>query len=176
MSLPDTLKPIFERIAQHRQTEADMAILRQHLSTGGKIISQQGKYAVNLGQGQDIHVGDRIYQGADAETIRTIVRAMMQELQAQPNGIPATEPAAEATKMSSGQRQRLEQRQANLQAEWDLRNQKIQRLRSALAIEAGTSIKFQLEKELAEEEAQLARLLEDLDQIERAIMTAMLPE
>ena len=172
MSLPDKLKPIFDRIAQHQQTNADMEMLRQHLSTGGQLVSQQGKYAVNLGQGQDIHIGDRIYQGADAETIRDIVRAIIQELPAQPDEATA-ELAAGTTEMSSGQRQRMEQRQATLQAEWDLRNQKIQRLRSALAIEAGTLIKFQLEKELAEEEAQLARLSEELDQIERTIAGSM---
>jgi hypothetical protein len=92
MYLLDDLQPIFDRIAQHQQTDADMEMLRQHLITGGQFVSQQGKYAVNLGQGQDIHIGDRIYQGADAETIRTIVRAIMQELQAKPNGIPATLP------------------------------------------------------------------------------------
>jgi Effector-associated domain 10/GUN4-like len=170
MSLPDELKPIFDRIAQHQQTDADMELLRQYLSTGGQLVSQQGKYAVNLGQGQDIHIGDRIYQGTDAETISNIVRTMIQELQAQPNGVPATEPKT-APKMSSSQRQRMEHRQACLQAEWDLRNQKMQRLRSALAIEAGTSVKFQLERELADEEAQLNRLSEDLDQIERTTTT-----
>jgi hypothetical protein len=173
MSLPDDLQPIFDRIAQHQQTDADMAMLRQSLSTGDQLVSQQGKYNVNLGQGQDIHIGDRIYQGTDAETIQNIVRAILQELQAQPNKSPV-EPAAETIQMSSGQRQRMERRQANLQTEWDLRNQKIQRLRSALAIEAGTLIKFQLEKELAEEEAQLAQLSEELDQIEQTI-TAVIP-
>lgn len=71
MSLHNDLKPIFDRIAQHQQTDADMAMLRQYLSTGGQFVLQQGKYAVNLGQGKDIHAGDRIYQGADATTIQT---------------------------------------------------------------------------------------------------------
>jgi Effector-associated domain 10 len=175
MSLPDELKPIFDRIAQHQQTAEDMKMLRQHLSTSTQLVSQQGKYNVNLEQGQDIHIGDRIYQGADAETIRNIVQAMVQELQAPPDEAPVNEPMAEATQMSSGQRQRLEQRQSTLQAGWDLRDQKIQRLRSALAIEAGTSVKFQLEREIAEEEVQLAQLSEALDQIERTITAAVLP-
>jgi Effector-associated domain 10/GUN4-like len=85
MSLPDELKPIFDRIAQHQQTDADMEVLRQQLSAGGQLVSQQGKFAVNIGQGQDIHIGDRIYQGADAETIRDIVQATLKELQAKPN-------------------------------------------------------------------------------------------
>jgi hypothetical protein len=90
MSLPDELKPIFDRIAQHQQTDADMETLRQYLSTGGQFVSQQGKFAVNIGQGQDIHIGDRIYQGADAETIRDIVQATLKELQAKPNEEIAT--------------------------------------------------------------------------------------
>ena len=109
MSLPDKLNPIFDRIAQHQQTDADMEMLRQQLSAGGQLVSQQSKYAVNLGQGQDIHIGDRLYQGADAETIRDTVWAIMQELQAEPNDSPAAEPAAGTTNMSSDQRQRLEQ-------------------------------------------------------------------
>jgi Effector-associated domain 10/GUN4-like len=87
MSLPDELKPIFDRIAQHQQTDADMEILRQYLSTGGQFVLQQGKFAVNIGQGQDIHIGDRIYQGADAETICDIVQATLKELQTKPNAL-----------------------------------------------------------------------------------------
>jgi hypothetical protein len=91
MSLPDELQPIFDRIAQHQQTDADIELLRQYLSTGGQLVSQQGKYAVNLGQGQDIHIGDRIYQGTDAETIQSIVRAMLQDLQTKPKEEIATD-------------------------------------------------------------------------------------
>ncbi len=166
MSLPDELKPIFDRIAQHQQTDADMAVLRQYWSSGGQLGSQQGMYIVNLEHGQDIHVGDRIYQDADAETIRNIVRAMLQKLQAKPNAGAVTEPASSTTNTSSGKQQRLEQRRETLQADWNLRNKKIKQLRAALAIEAGKLVQFQLENELAEEEAQLARLTEELERIE----------
>jgi predicted NACHT family NTPase len=81
MNVPDELKVILDRIANHQQTEADIAILRQWLSSDGQIVTQTGKYAVNLGEGQDIHVGDRTYQGADAQTIREIIRSILQELQ-----------------------------------------------------------------------------------------------
>jgi Effector-associated domain 10/GUN4-like len=92
MSLPDELQPIFDRIAQHQQTDADMEVLRQYLSTGGQFVLQQGKFAVNIEQGQDIHIGDRIYQGADALTIRDIVQATLQELQTKPNEAPGGDP------------------------------------------------------------------------------------
>jgi energy-coupling factor transporter ATP-binding protein EcfA2 len=39
---------------------------------------QVGKYNVNIGQGEGIHIGDRTYQGLDAEAIREVVRAVTQ--------------------------------------------------------------------------------------------------
>ncbi|MBD2343638.1 NACHT C-terminal helical domain 2-containing protein [Anabaena subtropica] len=81
MTTPEELNAILERIVKKQQTETDITFLRQSLS-GGQIVSQQGKYAVNLGQGQEIHVGDRIYQGADAEIIREIIRSLREELKA----------------------------------------------------------------------------------------------
>ncbi len=81
MTSPEELNTILERIVKHQHTESDIELLRQWLSGGGQIVSQQGKYAVNLGQGQEIHIGDRIYQGADAEAIQQIVRNIVLELQ-----------------------------------------------------------------------------------------------
>ncbi|RCJ28376.1 hypothetical protein A6770_23900 [Nostoc minutum NIES-26] len=77
----EELNSILERIVKHQHTESDVALLRQWLSNGSQIVSQQGKYAVNLGQGQEIHIGDCIYQGADTEAIKQIVGSIVQELQ-----------------------------------------------------------------------------------------------
>ncbi|MEH1931181.1 NACHT C-terminal helical domain 2-containing protein [Nostoc sp.] len=82
MTTPEELNAILDRIVKHQHTETDITVLRRSLSGGGQIVSQQGKYAVNLGQGQEIHIGDRIYQGADAELIREIVRSLLEELKA----------------------------------------------------------------------------------------------
>lgn len=81
MTTPEELNAILERIVNKQQTETDITVLRQWLS-GGQIVSQQGKYPVNLGQGQEIHIGDKIYQGADAEVIREIVQPLLEELKA----------------------------------------------------------------------------------------------
>ncbi|RCJ28383.1 hypothetical protein A6770_23945 [Nostoc minutum NIES-26] len=81
MTTPEELNAILERIVKNQQTETDITVLRQSLS-GGQIVSQQGKYAVNLGQGQEIHIGDRTYYGADAELIREIIRSLLEELKA----------------------------------------------------------------------------------------------
>ncbi|MGG6269088.1 hypothetical protein ACQ4M3_25450 [Leptolyngbya sp. AN03gr2] len=37
-------------------------------------VQQQGKYAINLGKGQEVHIGDRITYQTDINTIRRIVR------------------------------------------------------------------------------------------------------
>ncbi|GBE90950.1 hypothetical protein [Nostoc cycadae] len=81
MISPEELNSILERIVKHQHTESDIALLQKWLSNGSQIVSQQGKYAVNLGQGQEIHIGDRIYQGADAKAIKQIVGNIVQELQ-----------------------------------------------------------------------------------------------
>jgi predicted NACHT family NTPase len=81
MTPPEELNAILDRIVKHQQTDTDITVLRQWLSSSGQIISQEGKYAVNLGQGQEIHIGD-IYQGTDAEAIGKIVRSILEELKA----------------------------------------------------------------------------------------------
>lgn len=67
--------------------------------------------------------------------------------------------------LTPGQQKRLERQRDTLQAEWDLRSEKIQRLRTALAIETGESIKFQLEQQIQDENNQLTRLETELDQL-----------
>lgn len=79
MISPEELNSILERIAKRQQTEADIAVLRQLLSSNGRNISQIGKYAVNLRQGQDIQIGDRTYYGTDAESIRQTIKELLQE-------------------------------------------------------------------------------------------------
>ncbi|MCF2148668.1 hypothetical protein IQ276_019990 [Desmonostoc muscorum LEGE 12446] len=73
------------------------------------------------------------------------------------------------TSLTTGQRRRLQQRLDILQPEWDRRSQKIKHMRANLAIEAGTAVKFQLEQHLLDEEAKLANLSNELDQIESAL-------
>lgn len=61
MTTPEELNTILDRIVKHQQTETDMVVLRQWLSSSSQIASnQQGKHIANLRQGQDIHMGDRL--------------------------------------------------------------------------------------------------------------------
>jgi hypothetical protein len=58
-------------------------MLRRSLAGDRQVASQLGKYNVNIGEGKEIHIGDRIYKGTDAETIRKIIQ---DELQSLPDG------------------------------------------------------------------------------------------
>jgi CHAT domain len=74
------------------------------------------------------------------------------------------------TTLTAGQRRRLEQQRDTLQAEWDLRREKLQKLRDSEAIEAGTAIKFQLTKQIEAEEEKLKGLERELDLREQELM------
>ncbi|QFS49767.1 CHAT domain-containing protein [Nostoc sphaeroides] len=78
MANPSNLNDIILRILNGNQTDADIEALRQWLNSGGSQNLQVGKYNINIGQGQDIHIGDRTYQGLDAQAIREVARAVIQ--------------------------------------------------------------------------------------------------
>ncbi|MCL1474881.1 CHAT domain-containing protein [Argonema antarcticum] len=68
---------IIQRILNGTQTDYDVEALRQWLNSGAIQNLQVGKYNVNIGQGQDIHIGDRTYQGLDAQAIREVARSVL---------------------------------------------------------------------------------------------------
>ncbi|MEH1889271.1 MAG: tetratricopeptide repeat protein [Nostoc sp.] len=68
--------------------------------------------------------------------------------------------------MNKEQQRRLEEKRGQLQQESDIRSEKVKRIRRDLAIETDTTVQFKLEHQLLEEEAQLARLSDELDKIE----------
>ena len=77
MTNPDELSSIIDRIATGKQTEADIAVLRQVLSGGDRqIATQLGKYNVNIGQGQGVQIGDRTYIELNDEAMQALVRAI----------------------------------------------------------------------------------------------------
>lgn len=80
--------------------------------------------------------------------------------------ISETQPAFSRS-LTDSRRQRLKQRQDTLQAEWQLRSNKLNKLRQDNAIEVGTAIKFQLQQQIQSEETQLSHLERDLEEIEQ---------
>lgn len=71
------LSPILDRIASGSHTETDVATLRQLLSGGDRQIAAQfGKYNVNIGQGQNIQIGDRAYLELNDQAIQALIRAI----------------------------------------------------------------------------------------------------
>ena len=74
------LTSIFDSIANGHFTDTDIASLRQLLESGDREVKAQfAKFNVNIGNGKDIHIGDRIYQGADAEAIRKVLQEIIEE-------------------------------------------------------------------------------------------------
>lgn len=82
---------------------------------------------------------------------------------------PASQPPTSPAKVTGFQRKRLEQQQTTLEAEWKTRTEKLVQLKSALAIETGAAIKFQLEKQIAAEQSQIDGLEAELLKIEQAL-------
>jgi adenylate cyclase len=95
---PEEFSTILERIAQNQQTDDDLEKLRSlgSLRLEGSVVqwvSQDGKFNTNVGQitGGEVHIGDRIYQGTDAEAIRSIIEDAVQSSVAaiqQPSEVP----------------------------------------------------------------------------------------
>ncbi|WP_217481660.1 hypothetical protein [Nostoc sp. TCL240-02] len=114
-------------------------------------------------------VDERHQQLADLalELERAIISSTATKIASQNPRQPHQEPTI--LTMNLQQKQRLEQRQESLQAEWNLRSEKLQQLRQALVIESGTAIKFQLEKQIQEEEKQLKQLEDELNSLEQAL-------
>jgi predicted NACHT family NTPase len=73
------LLTICDRILKHTANEDDIAQLHQFITNSDRNTVQIGKYNVSIAEGKDIHIGDKIYQGADAETIRAIFLEMLSQ-------------------------------------------------------------------------------------------------
>ncbi len=77
---------------------------------------------------------------------------------------PTTSPG-----LTPWQRHVLEQKRDDLRKLWDTRNKKIQRLKEALAIENDVNTIVKYETQLSQEEAALANLTKELEDVEQAL-------
>lgn len=71
--------------------------------------------------------------------------------------------------LSDDQRRRLEEEKNSLEQSYELQREKINRLRNALVIESDELIKFKYEKQIKQEENELKRLTNRLDEIEKQL-------
>lgn len=73
----ENLDTILDKIAQNEHTEADLLTLHQAINSGDRQTKTQlAKYIVNIGEGKELHIGDRIYQQLDDEAIQALVQAI----------------------------------------------------------------------------------------------------
>ena len=77
MATRSDLDALLKRIESGQLAESDIQTLRWLLTASEQTVLQLGKYGVNLGQGQDVHVGDRITNGLSLEDIRAVVQEVL---------------------------------------------------------------------------------------------------
>jgi tetratricopeptide (TPR) repeat protein len=81
MTLPPDVNTFLDRIAEGKHTETEMAALQQFLSAGeGLNTLNLGKYNVNIEQGQDIQIGDRVYVDWNDEAIQSLIEIVQKQL------------------------------------------------------------------------------------------------
>ena len=86
MANPEEINSILNGIVAGEYTDADIAVLREVLSSGNNQVTLQlGKYNVNIGDGKEIYIGDSIYQQWDEEAIQALLKAIQQ---ATPENVP----------------------------------------------------------------------------------------
>lgn len=77
----DDIQALLDRIATGMYTDADLADLRRALLASGHGNGVQiGKYNVQIGAGQNVHIGDVIYQGPEAAAICSALHEVLAQL------------------------------------------------------------------------------------------------
>jgi GUN4-like/Effector-associated domain 10 len=92
----DNLKRIIDKITEGQHTEADLSELLQALSAADnrQLSLQLGKYNVNIGEGKEIHIGDRIYVEWNDEAIQKLLEVIQEQsdsIPLLPKGLPQEE-------------------------------------------------------------------------------------
>ena len=110
----DELNAIIERIESGTQTATDVEALRVALTDRSQDLRQLGKYNVNIGQGQDIHIGDRFYVEWNDEAIQALIQVVRKQLPTPTTGIPENLPRSGVVQFV-GREQELETLHQQLQ-------------------------------------------------------------
>lgn len=74
MATSDELRTILDRIASDTYSSDDLRRLRREITVrGDKNMVQLGRYNVRMDRGNNVHIGDRIYRGIEADAIRDVL-------------------------------------------------------------------------------------------------------
>ncbi|MFM7450202.1 MAG: CHAT domain-containing protein [Leptolyngbyaceae cyanobacterium] len=106
MTISNEMQAIIDRILHNTPADGDIETLRQWLqSSEGQQFAQQitqpapppapSKYNINIDKitGGDVQIGDRTYNGTDAETLKNLVSSLLKKSQASSNSAaPAIAP------------------------------------------------------------------------------------
>ncbi|QFS49764.1 tetratricopeptide repeat protein [Nostoc sphaeroides] len=77
----EELGNLLDRLVEGKQAEADITTLRQFLKEGNnQALLQLGKYNVNIGQGQDIQIGDRVFVTWNDDAIQALIEVVQKQL------------------------------------------------------------------------------------------------
>jgi hypothetical protein len=101
MTIPSEVNTILDRLLHNTPADSDLETLRQWLQgTEGQQFTQKltqpapqspapSKYNINIGKisGGDVQVGDRTYNGTDAEMLKNVIGSLLKE--SQPSGSSA---------------------------------------------------------------------------------------
>ncbi|MGB3402156.1 MAG: hypothetical protein WBA77_05645 [Microcoleaceae cyanobacterium] len=75
------MNSIIQQIVSGQWNNDDIEILRQLLQDSDRDSLQQlGKYNVSVGEGKEIHIGDRIYPQWDETAIQALVQSIREQL------------------------------------------------------------------------------------------------
>ncbi|WP_414568090.1 SUMF1/EgtB/PvdO family nonheme iron enzyme [Nostoc sp. CCY 9925] len=108
--------------------------------------------------------------GQDMEAIEALEEMAQLRGNSQQQPVSIIEiPQPTHSNLSDSQKRRREEERNRLQQEWELRNEKVKRIRAALAIETDPSKQFQLEQQLQAENTELKHLNKELDEIEKLL-------
>jgi WD40 repeat protein len=77
MESPENLQQLLHRFEKGQQTDQDITFLRKLLLSGDRQVTLQlGKYNVNIGDGKDIHIGNRIFYQWNEQAIQALIKAI----------------------------------------------------------------------------------------------------
>ena len=90
----EDITAILDRITNGTQTDTDILLLSQRLNTSDESLLQLGKYNINIGQGQDIQIGDKFYLEWSDEAMQALIQIIQAQMATahQPIGIPQNLP------------------------------------------------------------------------------------